>query len=43
MLRMCCELTATVLVFIVARSEFGTRWWVPVGTVAVMVVVSATS
>jgi CBS domain containing-hemolysin-like protein len=39
MLRMFCELTATVLVFIVARSEFGTRWWVPVGTVTVMVVV----
>jgi CBS domain containing-hemolysin-like protein len=40
MLRMSCELTATVLVAIVARSQFGARWWVPVCTVALMVVVS---
>ena len=39
LLRMSCELTATVLVFMVARSEFGTRWWVPVCTVALMVVI----
>jgi CBS domain containing-hemolysin-like protein len=40
MLRVICELSATVLVAIVARSQFGTRWPVPVITVAVMVVVS---
>jgi magnesium and cobalt exporter, CNNM family len=39
MLRMSCELTATVLVFIVARSEFGTWWGVPLGTVTLMVVI----
>jgi CBS domain containing-hemolysin-like protein len=39
LLRMCCELTATVLVLIVARTEFGTRWWVAACTVALMVVV----
>jgi CBS domain containing-hemolysin-like protein len=40
MLRVTCELTATVLVAIVARSLFGARWPVPTLTVAVMVVIS---
>ncbi len=40
LLRVTCELTATVLVTIVARAQFGTRWLVPVLTVVVMVVVS---
>ena len=40
MLRVSCELTATVLATIVARSQFGTRWTVPFLTVVVMVVVS---
>jgi CBS domain containing-hemolysin-like protein len=40
MLRVTCELAATVLIAIVARSQFGTRWPVPTVTVAVMVVVS---
>ena len=39
LLRVTCELSATVLVTIVARSVFGGRWAVPVLTVAVMVVV----
>ena len=39
LLRVTCELSATVLVTIVARSVFGGRWPVPVLTVAVMVVV----
>jgi magnesium and cobalt exporter, CNNM family len=39
MLRLSCELTATVLATIVARSEFGTRWPVAVFTVLVMVVI----
>ena len=39
MLRLSCELTATVLATIVARSEFGTRWPVAVYTVLVMVVI----
>ena len=39
LLRMTCELTATVLVAIVARSQFGTRWPVPVLTVALMIVI----
>jgi CBS domain containing-hemolysin-like protein len=40
LLRVTCELTATVLLTIVARAEFGARWIVPTLTVAVMVVVS---
>ena len=40
LLRVSCELTATVLATIVARSQFGTRWPVPALTVVVMVVVS---
>jgi CBS domain containing-hemolysin-like protein len=40
LLRVTCELTATVLLTIVARAEFGSRWPVPALTVAVMVVVS---
>jgi CBS domain containing-hemolysin-like protein len=40
LLRVTCELTATVLVTIVARSQFGTHWPVTVLTVLVMVVVS---
>ena len=40
LLRVTCELTATVLVTIVARAQFGGRWWVVLCTVAVMVVVS---
>jgi CBS domain containing-hemolysin-like protein len=40
LLRVTCELSATVLVTIVARSQFGARWPVPVLTVLVMVVVS---
>jgi CBS domain containing-hemolysin-like protein len=40
LLRMSCELTATVLVAIVARAEFGLRWPVPLLTVLIMVVVS---
>jgi CBS domain containing-hemolysin-like protein len=40
LLRVTCELSATVLVTIVARVHFGARWLVPVLTVAVMVVVS---
>ncbi len=40
LLRVVCELTATVLVAIVAREQFGDGWPVPVLTVIVMVVVS---
>jgi CBS domain containing-hemolysin-like protein len=40
LLRVICELTATVLLTIVARSVFGSRWPVPALTVALMVVVS---
>jgi magnesium and cobalt exporter, CNNM family len=40
LLRMICELTATVLVTIVARARFGTSWVVPLLTVVVMVVVT---
>ncbi|MDT4934263.1 MAG: magnesium and cobalt exporter, family, partial [Pseudonocardiales bacterium] len=40
LLRMSCELTATVLVAIVARGQFGARWPVPLFTVLIMVVVS---
>jgi magnesium and cobalt exporter, CNNM family len=39
LLRMACELTSTVLVAIVARAQFGTRWPVPLLTVAVMIVI----
>jgi CBS domain containing-hemolysin-like protein len=40
LLRVSCELTATVLVAIVARSQYGAHWPVPFFTVLVMVVVS---
>jgi CBS domain containing-hemolysin-like protein len=40
LLRVTCELTATVVLTIAARSVFGGRWPVPVLTVALMVVVS---
>ncbi len=40
LLRVFCELTATVLATIVARSQFGTRWPVSLITVLVMVVIS---
>ncbi|MGH8962720.1 MAG: hemolysin family protein [Jatrophihabitantaceae bacterium] len=40
MLRVTCELTATVLAAIIARSQFGTRWPVPTLTIVIMVVVS---
>jgi CBS domain containing-hemolysin-like protein len=40
LLRMTCELSATVLATIVARSQFGTRWPVPALTVVVMVVIA---
>ncbi len=40
LLQVVCELTATVLVTIVARALFGGQWPVPVLTVVVMVVVS---
>jgi CBS domain containing-hemolysin-like protein len=40
LLRVVCELTATVLAAIVARSQFGTRWPVPTVTIAIMVVIS---
>jgi CBS domain containing-hemolysin-like protein len=39
LLRMACELTATVLVTIVARAQFGTRWPVAVVTVLIMIVI----
>src|SRR5579875_3541653 len=39
LLRLACELTATVLAAIVARSQFGTGWPVPVLTVVVMIVI----
>jgi CBS domain containing-hemolysin-like protein len=39
LLRLSCELTATVLATIVARSQFGTRWTVPLVTVLIMIVV----
>jgi len=42
LLRVICELTATVLAVIVARSQWGTRWPVPTLTVVVMVVLSYT-
>src|SRR5690242_12127388 len=40
LLRVTCELTATVLVTIVARAQFGRAWYVTMLTVLVMVVVS---
>jgi CBS domain containing-hemolysin-like protein len=40
LLRVTCELTATVLVTIVARSQFGTRWPVPLLTIMLMIVVA---
>ncbi|WAX56427.1 hemolysin family protein [Jatrophihabitans cynanchi] len=40
LLRVVCELTATVLAAIVARSQFGARWPVPMITIAIMVVIS---
>ncbi|MDT4892997.1 MAG: magnesium and cobalt exporter, family [Pseudonocardiales bacterium] len=40
LLRLSCELTATVLATIVARAQFGGRWPVPLITVLVMVFVS---
>jgi len=40
LLRVTCELSATVLVTVVARSVFGTRWYVVALTVLVMVLVS---
>src|SRR3954470_12518146 len=41
LLRVACELTATVLVTIVARGRFGGHWPVPLLTVLIMVVVSS--
>ncbi|TAM82276.1 MAG: HlyC/CorC family transporter [Jatrophihabitans sp.] len=40
MLRVSCELTATVLATIVARSQFGTHWPVPAITIVIMVVIA---
>ncbi len=40
LLRVTCELTATVLATIVARSQFGGHWPVPLITVLAMVVIS---
>jgi len=39
LLRVTCELTATVLATIVARGQFGTHWQVPLITIVVMVVI----
>jgi CBS domain containing-hemolysin-like protein len=39
LLRLTCELTATVLATIVARGQFGTHWQVPLLTILVMVVI----
>ena len=39
MLRVCCELTATVMATIVARAQWGNRWPVVVLTVLVMVAI----
>jgi CBS domain containing-hemolysin-like protein len=39
LLRLACELTATVLATIVARAAFGTGWPVPLVTVLIMIVV----
>jgi CBS domain containing-hemolysin-like protein len=40
LLRLACELTATVLATIVARTQFGTSWPVPLVTVLVMIVIA---
>jgi len=40
LLRVSCELTATVLATIVARSLYGTQWTVPTLTIVIMVVIS---
>jgi CBS domain containing-hemolysin-like protein len=40
LLRVACELTATVLVTILARQHFGTRWPVPLLTILLMIVIS---
>src|SRR6202012_4932027 len=40
LLRVTCELTATVLATIVARAQFGTHWPVTVVVIAIMVVIS---
>ncbi|HKC27248.1 MAG TPA: hemolysin family protein [Jatrophihabitans sp.] len=40
LLRLACELTATVLATIVARAAFGRGWTVPLVTVLVMIVIS---
>jgi CBS domain containing-hemolysin-like protein len=40
LLRLACELTATVLVTIVARAQFGSRWEVAFLTVVVMIVIA---
>jgi Hemolysins and related proteins containing CBS domains len=40
MLRLACELTATVLATIVARAAYGTAWPVPVVTVLIMIVIA---
>jgi len=40
LLRVSCELTATVLATIVARSLYGTQWTVPALTIVIMVVIS---
>jgi CBS domain containing-hemolysin-like protein len=40
LLRTTCEITATVLLAILARSQFGSRWPVPTITVLIMIVVS---
>jgi CBS domain containing-hemolysin-like protein len=39
LLRLSCELTATVLATVVARSQFGTGWFVLVVTVLIMIVI----
>jgi CBS domain containing-hemolysin-like protein len=39
LLRLACELTATVLVASVARSEFGSHWPVPLLTILLMIVI----
>jgi CBS domain containing-hemolysin-like protein len=39
LLRLACELTATVLVAVVARARFGSYWTVPLVTILVMIVV----
>jgi magnesium and cobalt exporter, CNNM family len=40
LLRVICEVTATVLATIVARTEFGHRWPITLAVIAIMVVVS---